>query len=150
MHYCIPYSFSLGAELYVDQSSNYNTRLVANNSIIVHCDSLTMNCVREVEVYCYSNTTLEENEAGGVTFPNGISYSTTQLNSQYTVRKLHSAVNLVVKTRLNQGIYSFMLPDSNGNILHLSVGIYESYPGKKVKNTSAMSAHLYTIFFSTV
>lgn len=133
MHYCIPHFFSLGAELYVDQSSNFNTRLVANNSIIVHCDSLTMNCVREVDVYCYSNTTLEETEAGEVTLPNGISYATL-LNAQYTVRKLHSAVNLVVKTRLNQGIYSFMLPDSNGNILHLSVGIYESYPGKSKKH----------------
>lgn len=121
-----------GAEIYIVQSHNYNSRLVTNNSVILqHPDSCLSNCF--ADILCYSNSTLLS--TGEVIFPDGRAYANNYfLSSRYTVERLHSAIHLVVPNRdhsphLNHGIFTFKIPDANGIISHLSLGLYTHYPG---------------------
>ena len=120
---CVP-----GADIHLVQSYNYNARLVANNSFILHHpDNCSSQCF--TDIYCYSNSSLMGN--GSVILPNGMVYSSNSTPyTNFSVEILHSAIHLVVpntlqrNTRLNEGIFTFVIPDSNGNMLQLSLGLY--------------------------
>ena len=122
---------SSGAEVYIVQSSNYKSSIVANNSVIVHQQDPCVNC--KADIYCYSNSTLSN--IGEIIFPNGKTYSTNSgLNHHYTVDRLQSAIHVAVPNSdsslgLNQGIYTCKIPDSNGISIDISFGLYSDYPG---------------------
>ena len=122
------YFWMLGADIYLAESHNYKAGLVANNSFIVHHpDSCSNQCL--TDIYCYSNSSLMG--TGAVIFPNGVVYSSNSTPyTNFNVEILHSAIHLVVpntlqgSTHLNEGIFTFVIPDSNGNMLPLSLGLY--------------------------
>ena len=117
-----------GAVMYVVQSYNYQSRLVANNSFIIHNSP---NCRAEdcfTDIYCYSNSSLIS--TGAVIFPDGSSYSTDSVISGVNRVEIHeSAIHLVVVSNgdgsnMNKGIFTFVIPDANGNMIHLKLGLY--------------------------
>ena len=106
----------------------------ANNSFIVHDPSWCSSCL--TEWYCFSNST--ESGVGEVVFPDGNVYSNvTGFNGDFTVERLDFSVlhiemlNLSSIPGLNQyeGVFTCKLPDSFGNILETSIGLYTGLVG---------------------
>ena len=121
--------------MYVSGSRNFKSRLVANNSFILHNSP---DCRREscyTNIYCYSNSTLI-NTAASIVFPDGQSYTTDSVISGVNrVEVLESALHLVVVSNgegsnINNGIFTFVIPDANGNLIHLNLGLYRFNSGK--------------------
>ena len=102
---------------------------MANNSLIVanlyNCGS----CSGDVDVYCYSNSTLSN--VGFVISENGkrLYYNTTYYSvSTFTVHPSGIQIIISKSTRRYSGIYTCVLPDSEGNTLEASIDIFESLP----------------------
>lgn len=115
--------------LYVAKSFKFIGIQTANNSLIVHYPSTCPSCF--IEFYCFSNSTLSE--VGEIVFPDGNAYSDdiTQ-NSKYVVETEDYAtlhVQLLDSTRDYSGIFTCKLPDSYGNTIEISVGIYADFSG---------------------
>ena len=85
-------------------------------------------------IYCYSNSTLI-NTAASIVFPDGQSYTTDSVISGVNrVEVLESALHLVVVSNgegsnINNGIFTFVIPDANGNLIHLNLGLYRFNSG---------------------
>ena len=115
---------------YVQNSFSHKNTAVANNSLIVanlyNCGS----CSGDVDVYCYSNSTLSN--VGFVISENGkrLYYNTTYYSvSTFTVHP--SGIQIIISNstrRYYSGIYTCVLPDSEGNTLEASIAIYEIFP----------------------
>lgn len=77
LHSCFIYNYSFitGAVIYLVQSNNYDNRLVANNSLLIHNDP--DDCSSDAcftDIYCYSNST-SSHTTGTVILPDGNSYN---------------------------------------------------------------------------
>ena len=115
-----------GAVMFSVQSKNYKNQLIANNSFIVHNDPYS--CSSDdcfTEIYCYTNSSLMS--AGEIIFPDGNVYNYSGYVMTTMVEFLGSAIHLVVSNAdSSEGIFTFVIPDSNGNMVHLSFGLYSS------------------------
>ena len=115
-------SIFTGAGLYVD---SYNDYTAPNNSLI------TKSYSRQVTVHCYSNST--STNIGYYIFPDGISKYSTFDYLDYRVNRETSGVYIQAE-RYNTpdiwGIFTCEIPDSDGNIVETSIGIYSSTPCK--------------------
>ena len=115
--------FSAGAGIYVEHSQFISNSAVANNTAVrltsVDCE----NC--RLSFYCLSNSTTNTSKAI-LQYPSGRKFPTQEL---YSLR-----VNWVNSSGFyahnngryipGQGIYTCEMPDSNGNLLMLSIGVY--------------------------
>ena len=116
----------LDAVMFSVQSKHYKNRLIANNSYIVHDDPDS--CSSDdcsTDIYCYTNSSLMS--AREVIFPDGKVYNYSGYVMTTMVEFLGSAIHLVVSNAdSSEGIFTFVIPDSNGNMIHLSFGLYSS------------------------
>ena len=107
---------------------------MANNSLIVanlyDCGS----CSGDIDVYCYSNSTLSN--VGHVINRYGKKLkNNTTINSVSAFRFRVNPSGILIKISNESdshpyyyGIYTCELPESEGNTLEASIGIYESLP----------------------
>ena len=120
--------FSVGAGIYVEHSQYISNSAVANNTAVrlktVYCD----NC--RLSFYCLSNSTKNTPKATlldprGRKFPTQETYGlrVNWVNSSgfYTHNNGYDIPG--------QGIYTCEMPDSNGNLLMLSIGVYHNSLG---------------------
>ena len=114
--------------MYIEHSRYHSNTAVTNNSLIVSGSSSCRGC--RVNVYCYSNTT--SSNVGYVIFPNGGRvYSDRDYRDMSVYRVNPSGIhfyNYRSYTIDYYGIYTCELPDTEGNTLEISVGIYSSIP----------------------
>ena len=119
-----------GVGFYVSSSNYLNSVAVANNSLIVRKSSSCYNC--RVDVYCYSNST--SSSAGYYIFPNYHRKSSDNDHYDYAInRQTHSGIRIHSSGSQNPdiwGIFVCELPDSEGNTVENSIGIYSSMPSK--------------------
>ena len=118
-----------GAGFYVSSSYYLNNVAVTNNSLIVQKSSCYY-C--RVAVYCYSNST--SSTTGYYIFPNGHRRSSDSRHYDYTVdQQSYSGVRIRSyrhDTPNIWGIFTCEIPDSDGNTVETSIGIYSSMPSK--------------------
>ena len=121
---------------YVKNSFSHKNTAVANNSLIVadlyNCGS----CSGNVDVYCYSNSTLSNVGYVITSGTNRINNTTTNYGvSMFRVNP--SGIQIKITNNIYRyryyytGIYTCELPDSEGNTLEASIGIYESLPSMR-------------------
>ena len=119
-----------GAGFYVRYSYYLNNMAVANNSLIVQKSSSCYNC--KVDVYCHSNSTLTS--AGYYIFPNDArQYSIYDYYDYSVAREAYSGIRINNYGSLTPdiwGIFTCEIPDSEGNTVETSIGIYSSMPSK--------------------
>ena len=115
-----------GAGIYVEGSQYINSKPVANNTAL---HFKTSNCQRyycdAVSIYCYSSAT---SARVSVVLPNG-SEKFTGIYSTYIIEQVSPSGLHFKNMRYYtppQGIYTCRMPDSNGNTLEMSFGLY--YP----------------------
>ena len=132
----------------VDRHDNKGT-LLPNNSMIFHRPLSCSHC--QIEFYCFSNSTLSGVEevivpnntmhsflsgVGDVIVPNNTmqgGHSGQVLVERLPYSTLHVQVpNTALR---NVGIFTCRLPDSNGNTLDTSIGLYSSDIGKKINDS---------------
>ena len=104
---------------------------VANNSLIVQRSSSCYYC--RVYVYCYSNTT--STSVGYYIFPDGFKTNAYNHYHYYSVSQVTNGVsihNYRYNTPSIWGIFTCEMPDSEGNTVETSIGIYSSMPGKDI------------------
>ena len=122
-----------GIGIYVSTSNYHNYVGVANNSLIIRESSSCSRC--SIDLYCYSNSTLSS--AGYIIFPNGGRvYSDSSYYSMSVFRTSPSGINMYNRYYYYPGyygIYTCELPDSEGNTLEASIGIYSSTPSMTKK-----------------
>ena len=103
---------------------------VANNSLIVQKSSSCSYC--KVDVFCYSNST--SSNTGYYIFPNADRISSDSRRYDYTVdQRSYSGVRIrsySSRTPDIWGIFTCEIPDSEGNTVETSIGIYSSMPSK--------------------
>jgi hypothetical protein len=105
-----------GLVLYVVSSDNAKEEIVANNSLVFRYPPTCSGC--SVEFYCFSNSTISG--VGEVVFPDG-----TTRNSDHFVERLpFSTLRVQVPNNSASGLHTCSMPDSNGNILEASIGLY--------------------------
>ena len=118
-----------GAGFYVASSYYLNNVAVTNNSLIVQKSSC-YHC--KVDVYCYSNST--SSSTGYYIFPNNDRKSSDSHHYSYTVdQQTYSGVRIrsyYWNTPDIWGIFTCEIPDSEGNTVETSIGIYSSMPSK--------------------
>ena len=118
----------------MEDSLLYNTRMVTNNSVVIHDPpSCLHKCSTDVTVY--SNTTVLS--IADVILPDGGIYnSTSRMKSGYTIQNMTTAIRVVFPNtdsenpQLNEGIVTFRVSDANGGIINLSIGIYTNVPSR--------------------
>ena len=119
-----------GAGFYVASSYYLNNVAVTNNSLIVRRSSRCYYCL--VAVYCYSNST--SSSTGYYIFPNGGRISSHSHYHSYTIdQQTYSGVRIrsySYNTPSIWGIFTCEIPDSEGNTVETSIGIYSSMPSK--------------------
>ena len=126
-----------GAALYVVESRNYKSRTVENNTFIIHNPPHFREERFFTNIYCYSNST-SLGDSAAIVFPDGSSYSTDAVVSNVNrVEVTESALHLVAVSNgdgsnLNQGIFTFIIPDASGNLIYLYLGLYRSSRGKLI------------------
>ena len=113
--------------LYAIDRYDQTGTLLANNSIIFHHSSSCSDC--QVEFYCFSNSTLSD--VGDVLVPyyydDTIGSGGSGHSEQVAVERLpFSTLHVQVPSvgLGNVGIFTCRLPDTNGNTLDYSIGIY--------------------------
>ena len=126
---------SAGAGLYVEDSLYLNNEPVANNTIVVISDST----YEKVDVYCYSNST--SSNVGYFVLSNN--YITTSSYNRRSIRSHNTNANFAISRSIpsgirihtyssyrprSYGIFTCVLPDSEGNTIDTSIGIYSSTP----------------------
>ena len=118
-----------GAGLYVVDSRSNPNKVVPNNTFIVgRYWSSWRRSYYAYDVYCYSNST--SSNVGYYLFPNGGKYYSGYNNVQ-TLRQTPSGIRLHFSSSSGGywGIFTCQIPDSNGNTVETSIGIYSSTPG---------------------
>ena len=129
------YTYSTGGGIYVDSSRYIDDEPISNNSLVVlssycqHCGS------QALDIYCFSNATSASSRY--YRFPDRHRYSTSQYNYEvsqqsYSGTRIHvcSAYNYYCHYPSIWGIFTCEIPDSEGNTIQTSVGIYSSMPSK--------------------
>ena len=123
---------NIGAGLYVHHSYYYDSTstAVANNSLILRKTRTCYYC--KVDIVCHSNSTSQT--VGFYIYPNGARiYSNGNYYNYTAYRTGYSGIrlrNYRYDTPIYYGIFTCELPDSEGNTLHTSIGIYTSMPSK--------------------
>ena len=116
-----------GIGMYVEHSRYITGKAVKNNSLIVD-----QSCGRfcKIDVQCHSNSTSQS--VGYYLFPNGNTvYSDSDHYDYYIDRYGYGGVRIRDSYGRSPdiwGIFICKIPDSNGNILEASIGIYSSMP----------------------
>ena len=121
------YYYYTGAGFYVDESNYLNNVAVANNSLIVTRHS-------RVDVHCYSNST--STNIGYYIFPDSVSQYRSSYHSYNIYRQTNSGVRLYSYNTNIWGIFTCEIPDSEGNNVETSIGIYSSMPFKLTRKIS--------------
>ena len=123
-----------GAGIYVDDSYYVNGAVVANNTLIVQKPGSCSYC--KVDVFCYSNST--SSDVGYFTLSNGARHYSMRGSYDYVVvRQNPSGVRIYSYTTRTPdiwGIFTCELPDSEGNTVETSIGIYSSMPGMSISH----------------
>ena len=112
--------------MYVAESYNQEDAILSNNSAILYHPLSCYYC--PVEFYCISNSTLSG--VGDLVLPDGsIIHSDS---SGLSVERLpFSTLHIQVSNSLAAtGLYTCKLPDSNGNTLETTIGLYNGTLGK--------------------
>ena len=117
-----------GIGMYVRYSEYINGMAVKNNSLIVQKQSSCRYC--KVDIYCYSNSSSQNvgyylSPNGGRVYSNSDYYDYTIQRTGYGGVRMH---NYYDYTPDIWGIFTCQLPDSEGNTLETSIGIYSSMP----------------------
>ena len=127
--------------MYIEDSRYHESMAVTNNSLIVSNSYKCHEC--EVNVYCYSNTT--SSNVGYVIFPNGGRVYNDRDYHDISVYRVNPSgmhfYNYRSYTIDYSGIYTCELPDTEGNTLEASVGIYESTPSMIIIANIIISNH---------
>ena len=113
--------------MYVEYSHYIRGKAVKNNSLIVDrsCGSFC-----RINVHCHSNST--SRSVGYYLFPTGHTvYSNSDIYDYYVDRYGYGGVR--IRDSYGNvpdiwGIFICKIPDSNGNTLEASIGIYSSMP----------------------
>ena len=116
------YYYYTGAGFHVDHSYYLNNVAVANNSLIVK------QSYSYLEVYCYSNST--STDIGYYIFPDSVSQYSSSYHRYSINRRTSSGVRLYSSNPNMWGIFTCEIPDSEGNTVETSIGIYSSKPCK--------------------
>ena len=108
---------------YLDHSA------VVNNSLIVQKSGTCRYC--KVDVYCHSDSTSED--VGYYVLPNGREeYRTTTY--YYSIGRVgYAGVRIrsySSHTPTIWGVFTCVIPDSEGNTIEISIGIYSSLPSE--------------------
>lgn len=110
-----------------------------NNSFIVQKSRSCYYC--KVDVYCHCDATLED--VGVYVFPNGREiYSSSNYYYYYVRREGYSGIrirNYHTYTPSSWGIFTCKMPDSEGNMIENSIGVYHTMPSKLPDTT----VHIY-------
>ena len=121
-----------GAGIYVDDSYYVNRLAVNNNSLIVQKPNYCRYC--KIDVFCYSNST--SSSVGYYEFPNNGRVYSDNSYYRYTVSRTNpSGIRIYSYYRYEPdiwGIFTCELPDSEGNTVETSIGIYSSMPSMYV------------------
>lgn len=126
LHYFSIYVFLTGAGLYVDGSPAPNNTFISGFS----------SRYSTYNVYCYSNST--STSVGYFRFPNGGRYYSSYPDYHYISRQNPSGIYMYKRSGTylqSYGIFTCELPDSEGNIVETSLGIYSSIPSKDTIKT---------------
>ena len=119
--------FYTGAGIHVEESLFHNNSAMHNNSVIVK--KSCYNC--KVKFYCYSNSS--SSNVGYVQFPTGSLRYNDSDYYQWEITRINPSgirVRSYQDTDPNSwGIFTCRLPDSNGNIIETSIGVYSRMPG---------------------
>ena len=117
-----------GAGIYVSNSHHVNQLPVSNNSLIVQKPNSCYYC--KIDVYCYSNST--SSSVGYYKFPNNQRIYSNNDYYDYTIGRITSSGIRIRSYRYDTpdiwGIFTCELPDSEGNTVEASIGIYSSMP----------------------
>ena len=119
--------FSEEIMVYVAESYNHEDVIVANNSAVLYHPGSCLNC--PVVFYCFSNST--SSGVGELVLPDGTTHHDTN-SSQLSVERLPFAT-LRVQVSNSQpitGLFTCRLPDSNGNTMETTIGLYSGTVGK--------------------
>ena len=118
----------------MEDSLLYNTRIVANNSVVIH-DPPSCQHKCSTDIIVYSNTTVLR--VAEVILPDGRIYNSgSNLNPGYTIQNMVTAIRVVVPNTdsdnppLNEGIVTFRVSDANRAVIDLSIGIYTNLPSR--------------------
>ena len=117
-----------GAGIYVDDSYHVNNLAVNNNSLIVQKPNSCYYC--KIDIYCYSNST--SSSVGYYKFPTNQRVDSDGRHYDYTIGRINpSGIRIrsySTRTPDVWGIFTCELPDSEGNTVETSIGIYSSMP----------------------
>ena len=123
-------SQSPGVGVHIADSSS--STAVLNNTAIYH------SCQRcQLTLYCYSNSSAAITSAYITTPNNGDQYLYSYYRDPISIDRVSpSGIRLRYQYNYRQsavsGIYICKIPDSNGNQIHFSVGLYFSQPGRLI------------------
>ena len=131
MYSNMPYHFT-GAGIYVSTSTYITSSAVANNTYVVplsqscrtcnyRCWSYSERACTQLSLYCYSNST--SSSIRYLVWPSGDRYL-----SQQSPGGLHIHNNF--NHRPYGGVYTCRMPDSNDNIIEMSIAMYTSQPSQ--------------------
>ena len=125
----------------MDESRYYDDRAVANNTMIVQKSHSCYYC--RIVFYCYSNSS--SSDVGYIRLPsNSLVYNDG--SSYYWEVYRQSPSGMRVRNYYHYGPYSWGIltcevPDSNGNSLEISAGVYSSMPSMYNIVTKKDSTH---------
>ena len=123
--FCI---FSEEIMVYVAKSYDHEDVIVANNSAVLYHPGSCLNC--PVVFYCFSNFT--SSGVGELILPDGTTHHHNTDSSQLLVKRLPFST-LRVQVSNSQpitGLFTCRLPDSNGNTMETTIGLYSGTVGK--------------------
>ena len=114
--------------VYVAESYDHEDVIVANNSAVLYHPGSCLNC--PVVFYCFSNST--SSGVGELILPDGTTHHHNTDSSQLLVERLPFST-LRVQVSNSQpitGLFTCRLPDSNGNTMETTIGLYNGTLGK--------------------
>lgn len=121
-------TFHAGAGMYVGSSYYFDSKPVANNTLIVKKSYSCNYC--EIAFYCYSNSS--SSSVGHVRFPTNTLLSDYREWNHWNIGRQSPSGILVRNYRYYDpyywGIFTCEIPDSNGITLEVSIGAYSSMP----------------------
>lgn len=135
-HHDVGILLNIGSGIYVQLSRDVSTAPVVNNSfVIARSKQCGYRCSETVlDLYCYSNSTSQS--VGYFKFPNDHSYYSSEYGYSLQ-RQTYSAMRMYIHVGYRSyssgqiwGIFTCELPDTEGNTVETSIGIYSSMPSK--------------------
>ena len=124
---CVYCNFSEEIVVYVAESYDHEDVIMANNSAGLYHPGSCLNC--PVVFYCFSNSM--SSGVGELILPGGTTHHDTD-SSQLLVERLPFST-LRVQVSNSQpitGLFTCRLPDSNGNTMETTIGLYSGTVGK--------------------